>query len=143
MKAIVVAASSDIGAALCKKWSLEGWKIYGTYRTYSPLVEELTQKYAVEMIHCDLKVPQESSKTVNALIKACCKWDVLVFSSGLMEPVGKFEEVEFSAWEQSLHVNFIRPLHLLHQLLPFRSPHSSVLFFAGGGTNNAVTHYTS
>lgn len=143
MKAIVVAASSDIGAALCKKWSSEGWKVYGTYRTHSPLVEELIQKYTVEMVHCDLGSPLECSKVAEALAKACGQWDVLVFSSGLMEPVGKFGEVDFSKWEQSLQVNFIRPLQLLHQLLPSRNPHASVLFFAGGGTNNAVTHYTS
>ena len=30
--AIIIAASSDIGTAMCHRWLASGWDIYGTYR---------------------------------------------------------------------------------------------------------------
>jgi len=43
-------------------------------------------------------------------------------------------------------LNFLNQLRLLHRLLPFRNQNTtekSVLFFAGGGTNNPVNHYSA
>ena len=39
--AIIVSASSDIGAALAARWLKDGWQIYGTYRTRSADVNKL------------------------------------------------------------------------------------------------------
>ena len=52
-----------------------------------------------------------------------------------------------SEWEESLKVNFISQLHIIHQLLPTRHTQTAlgpiVLLFAGGGTNSAPKNYSA
>ena len=48
---------------------------------------------------------------------------------------------------RAFHLNFMQQMRLLHALLPTRSRsvqrEPTVLFFAGGGVNNAVQNYSS
>ena len=53
MKAIVISASSDIGAALCRRWVSNGWTVSGTYRSHSQTVANL-KKDGVCLVECDL-----------------------------------------------------------------------------------------
>jgi NAD(P)-dependent dehydrogenase (short-subunit alcohol dehydrogenase family) len=59
-----------------------------------------------------------------------------------MEPVGLFADTGFREWERSVQINFLRPLEVLHALLPKRGCRPTVLFFAGGGVNSAVVRYS-
>lgn len=144
--AVIISASSDIGAALAKKWSQEGWKIYGTYRTPSPLVSELAHTFGVQFVPCNLTDVRSLTSACLALQQLCPKWDVLVMASGSVEPIGPFLELDFDRWEESIQVNCVRQLKIVHQLLPSRNVTASsepvVLFFAGGGTNHAVCNYS-
>ena len=146
-KAIVISASSDIGAELCKKWRQDGWDICGTYRTPSPLVQELTNNYGIKMVKCDLLDKNSIRTACRQLKEGCLHWDVLVFAPGRQEPVGDFHHVSFDEWEEGVQVNLLAQLRILRDLLFLRNPDSNpepcVLFFAGGGTNNAVVHYSS
>ncbi len=144
--AIVISASSDIGMALCRAWSLAGWKVAGTFRTTSSSVENLRNQYNVEMVHCDLLDVSSCRKACEALQQTISPWDVMVFAPGIMEPIGNFEELDFDAWENAFHVNMLRPLRILHELLPFRKKGGDRpvgLFFAGAGTNNAALNYSA
>ena len=145
--AIIISASSDIGAALAKKWSGEGWKVYGTYRTQSPLVSELAHPFGVQLVPCDLTDGSSLTSACLALNQLCPQWDVLVMAPGTVEPIGSFQELDFDRWEEGIQVNFLRQLKIVHQLLPSRNLAAPlepvVLFFAGGGTNNAVLNYSS
>lgn len=142
--AIIISASSDIGSAICEDWHKKNWQVLGTYRTLSSTVQKLMRQ-GIDLIPCDLL---DSKSLENASIelqrKMSC-WDTLLFASGLMEPIGLFSEVDFSKWENGLNVNLIKPLQIVHKLLPYRNKNQkpTVIFFAGGGTNNAVTHYSS
>lgn len=146
-KAIVISASSDIGGEICKKWAKRGWQVFGTYRKRSSLVECLESEYQVEMIECDLLKKISIEEVCNKLKLICGRWDVLVLAPGRQEPVGNFDLVDFDYWVEGVHLNFIEQLRVVHNLLPFRNLNGSqepcVLFFAGGGTNNAVVHYSS
>ena len=66
---------------------------------------------------------------------------------GSQDPIGMFADCEFENWKESISINFIEQLRVLHSLLPVRNFDSKleplVLFFAGGGTNNATTHYSA
>ena len=143
--AIVIAASSDIGANLCKHWRGKGWKVAGTFRSASPNVEELQRTHNVELFPCDLLNPDSIKNSCSALANTCPNWDVLTFAPGLQDPIGFFEQVDFEKWEQGVNVNLLKPLEILHRLLPYRNREKkpTVLFFAGGGTNNAVVRYSS
>ena len=145
-QAIVASISSDIGTALAAAWLRKGWGVAGTYRTWSPAVSELREAGAL-VTPCDLA----DAGSVHAACRTLCAstngWDVLVLGAGTQEPVGNFAEVEFDAWETSLRVNFNAQLRLVHALLPSRRlSHQrtpTVIFFAGGGTNNAPTCYSA
>jgi len=142
-KAIVISASSDIGAALCKKWKSLGWDIAGTYRTASPIVDDLQQNHKIRMVHCDLLNKESVQKTCSDLKILSSKWDVLVLAPGTMDPIGNFESIAFDQWEKNIEANFLSPLRILHSLLPIRGANPSVLFFAGAGTNNAALNYSA
>lgn len=140
---IIVAISSDIGASLASHWLDLGIKVIGTYRTWSETCSKLKAR-GVDLYHCDLSCWSS--------IKECCeaiaerhRWDVLVIAAGLLEPVGMFAQTSFMDWALSFEVNCIAQLGILHALLEYRSLKSTIgplaLFFAGGGTNSATTHF--
>lgn len=122
LKAIIICASSEIGAALSNAWKQKGWEVFGTTRA-----------------NCDLL-------SVESISSACSQlkmpWDVLVFAAGALEPIGPFEKVAYDEWEKSIQINFLSQMRILHTLLPHRNKNPTVLFFAGGGTNNAVQNYS-
>lgn len=141
LRAIIISASSDIGRDLAIEWKKKGWDVWGTYRSHSESLKLLADQ-SIPMVRCDLS----DDKSIDM---ACCDlpkdWEILVFCAGLMDPIGTFESVDFKEWENGLNINFISQLRMLHKLLPSRNKNSDarVLFFAGGGTNNAVTNYSS
>jgi len=142
MNAIIISISSDIGIAMAKDWSSRGWNLFGTYRTASPALDEIP---SARLVFCDL-LDLSSVESASALLNNLCpQWDVLVLAPGNLEPIGDFKDVDFDAWENGIQINLLRQLRLLHRLLPTRNSKRTpaVLFFAGGGTNNAVLHYSS
>jgi len=144
--AIIVSASSDIGTAMCLRWLGAGWNILGTYRTGSSAVKKLTQK-GVDLVECDLSDRGSIGNAISDIQLKCRGWDVLVLCPGSQEPVGAFIESKFDDWEKSIEVNFSGQMRLIHGLLPLRNIEHGlspcVLFFAGGGTNNAVKNYSA
>jgi NAD(P)-dependent dehydrogenase (short-subunit alcohol dehydrogenase family) len=146
LKAIIVSATSGIGEELCKSWVKKGWKVFGTYRSHSSVVETLEDEYGIPLVQCDLASVSSIQNACNQLKLICDEWDVLVFAAGTLDPIGPFETTDFEEWERSLQVNFTQQMRILHSLLPVRNKSSqrpSVLFFAGGGTNNAANNYSS
>lgn len=146
--ALIISVSSDIGIALAKEWSGRGWHVFGTHRTRSAALDELEKEGKVTSFACDLADVASVEAVCKKIHETMPSWDVLVLSAGNLEPIGNFAEVDFDAWEESLQINLLRQLRIVHRLLPSRRQKSalsepSVLFFAGGGTNNAVLRYSS
>ena len=139
---IIISISSDIGFSLAKKWLKSGKSVTGTYRTKSSLCDEL-EAMGANLFHCDLEDKSSIHNAIN-LINNFNSWETLTLAAGHQEPVGKFLDCNFENWEQSIMVNFTRQLNIVHGLMPNKSPaKSSVLFFAGGGTNNATIAYSA
>lgn len=137
-RAVIISISSDIGLALADKWLKEGYEVHGTYRTKS---KKLVDQKNLHLYHCDLS-KKESIK--NIIKEIDVTWDILVLAPGHLEPIGNFDQIDFDAWEKSIQINLLAQLHIVHGLLPKRSKmRPTVLFFAGGGTNNAVLRYSS
>lgn len=146
MNAIVISASSDIAGEICKDWCEKGWNVFGTFRSQSPLVDELKMRPNMTLVPCDL-LDTSSIEEACAFLSSV-KWDVLMVAPCRQEPVGDFEKVNYDEWEEGVQVNLLCQLRILHRLLSSRNvnttlPEPCVLFFAGGGTNNAVLHYSS
>lgn len=144
--AIVISASSDIGASICTRWKSNEWEVYGTYRTESPAIESLSDM-GVKLIYCDLADVASIHDACFHLATLCPRWDVLVMCPGTQEPVGAFIDTNFDEWEASLKVNLSSQLRIIHELLPSRHAKAElepiVLLFAGGGTNNATYNYSA
>ena len=143
---IIISASSDIGIYLCKSWSEKGWNLFGTFRKKTKQVIDLTKIYNVKLFNLDISEKQSIQTFFKKLSNSIDSWDVLVFCTGTMNPIGDFQNTDFDQWEKSIHINFINQLRILNLLLPSRNKNilfPTVLFFAGGGTNNAVINYSS
>ena len=141
---IILSISSDIGAALAKDWLSKGYKVYGTYNNFNKDCAEL-KKNGAKIIKLNL-LHKKSFKNFFNIFTKKQKWDAVVLAAGTQEPIGNFEKNNFDDWEKSLLINFTAQLRFLHQLLPYRNFKKNlpkVLFFAGGGTNNANLSYSA
>jgi len=144
--AIIMASSSDIGSAMARRWRKKAWHVFGTYRRKSYATDGLAQ-IGVELIQCDLSDNSSVNKACLELRNLCPLWDNLILAPGTQEPVGSFENCNFDDWADSVQVNFTNQLRIVKALLPTRNTNSvlgpCVLFFAGGGTNNATVNYSA
>lgn len=144
--AIIISISSDIGHAMAQRFIRRGWDVSGTYRTASPATEALSAQ-GVRLFRCDLSDGASLSQATAELGHACPAWDSLILCPGALEPVGPFLSCDFSAWATSITVNFTSQMQVVRELLPMRhtgiTPGPLVLFFAGGGTNNATLNYSA
>jgi len=145
MKGIIVSATSDIATEMCIRWKKRGWNLCGTYFSQGENYKLLNES-GVPLVHCDISLPKSIDHAANVLREKMKDWDFLLFATGSLAPVGSFEKVDIDLWISSIQLNFLNQLRLLHRLLPSRNPEAaekSVLFFAGGGTNNAVSFYSA
>jgi NAD(P)-dependent dehydrogenase (short-subunit alcohol dehydrogenase family) len=145
-KVVIIGASSDIGFALAKNWIEKGWNIFGTYRTYSNEVLWLKENID-HVIECDLMSIKDIKNVSSEVEKLFKPWDILLFGPGLQEPIGSFKDIQIDDWVDSFNVNFINQIRLLHLLIANRNSTSEnipkVIFFAGGGVNNAPVGYSA
>jgi NAD(P)-dependent dehydrogenase (short-subunit alcohol dehydrogenase family) len=145
-KAIIISISSDIGYALTQKMQADGWDLWGTYRTASAQTEALAAS-GVTLVKCDLTQPGDIEAAVGALTASVGTWDALIIAPGAQEPIGLFHETSFAEWTAGMNLNFTTQLQIMHGLLPSRNitgvEGPIVMFFAGGGTNNAPIRYSA
>ena len=145
-RALIVPVSSDIGFGLAQRWGKRGLEIAGTYRRSSAKVGILKDS-GVMTFRCEAGNAASVRRVCSRLRSAFGRWDYLVLGLGDLEPVGEFEGCDFSRWSKSLEVNFIRQMQFVRELLPSRNRKGNhppvVLFFAGGGTNNATVNYSA
>lgn len=143
---IIVSISSDIGLALADHYLERGYRIAGTYRTSSAAVQQLGGRGAT-LFQCDVASNDAVDATAGALARETPPWNFLIFAPGVQDPIGLLPDVDFDEWDRSVKVNFVNQLRFVHRLLGTRNRNSPegplVLFFAGGGTNSASTHYSA
>lgn len=144
--AVIISASSDIGTALCQRWASHNIDIFGTYRQSSDAVTQLRRSGA-RLVPCDLNKRNSVEAACTSLLKLCPRWDVLALCPGMLDPIGPFAQCDFDKWEKSVTVNFTAQMRIIRRLLPGRrSTHGAkptVLWFAGGGTNDAPANFSA
>ena len=143
---IIISISSDIGFELAKSWLKNGDKVIGTYRTWNTNLDEISNHQNLTLLKLNFD-RKHKIKTLPSMVRKLGTWEVLVIAAGRQEPIGNFEGLNFSDWTEGVRVNFLDQINIVHQLLPIRSKSTdtgpSVLFFAGGGTNNSVNNYSA
>jgi len=144
--AIIIGASSDIGNALCERWLKNGWEVFGTYRIESSAVHEMRNR-GVNLVYCDVSDSSSIYDACDKLKKKCPSWDVLVMCPAIQGPLNSFMECNFNEWENSVNINFTNQMRMVHELLPLRrvgtDPEPCVLFFSGGGINEAPLNFSA
>lgn len=145
MKGIIISATSDIATEMCLHWKKKGWDLYGTF--FSQEVNyNLLKETKIPLFYCNLLDAASINSTAAELSEQAQNWDFILYATGSQSPVGLFENIDINQWISSIELNFLNQMRLLHHLLPLRNPKTaekSVLFFAGGGTNNSVNHYSA
>lgn len=135
---VILSISSDIGLYLAKRYKQDGYRVIGTYRSYGRL-SEIVNNSDCYLLHCDVSQKKSIKKFVADFRKLKIRWNLFLSCVGDVRPYGNFFESDFDTWSNSVHINSIEPLRVVHSLYPFRDKTSipRIVFFAGGGVNNA------
>lgn len=121
-----------------------GYRVIGTFRTRKH-VKPLEGLKDCRLVHCDFAKAQSINAFIGQLKKQKIIWDVLVSCVGCLLPAQPFFECPVDDWIDGVNINALSQLRALHGLysLRNRSTVCDVVFFAGGGANNAVEDITS
>lgn len=140
----ILGISSDIGIALAKRYARDGFTIIGAYRS-AKLLAELKDIKSCHLFFCDINDKGSIRQFIGRYKKLGLPWDVFISCVGSQEPIGKFFDCDFKEWSNAIQVNVLGQLQLLHLMHRFRAHKgtASVVFFAGGGTNNPVPMYSA
>ena len=141
---IVLAASSDIGAHLAAHYLRRGADVIGTYRQWTPVLEEL-ESAGAKLYPVDINSIEQVKAFAGLLNTSAFTWDVLISAPGLLDPIGPFFSTDFDTWENSVTTNSTAQLRVLHAISACRNQKSlsKVIFFAGGGTNGPFDNYSA
>lgn len=142
--AVILSVTSDIGTALAEHYSKKGYYTVGTYRSKEHCAQ-LKGIKNLKLIYCD----SANVKSINGFIavykKLNLKWDVFISLPCTPLPLESFFGCDFNEWSDSVHLNAIEQLRVLHDLYTYRNNKiiADVVLFAGGGTNNAVINFSA
>lgn len=137
--AIILGITADIGKAIAERLLADGWSVIGLGRDLS----RAGNLKGAKLLACDLS-DHKAVNTAAAIIgRMGIRWNLFVSSVGSMAPIGKFFELDFDEWEQSVTINSTAQLRALHRLWPQRAEEIDIMLLAGGGTNNAFTNYSA
>jgi len=141
---VIISITSDIGIALAKRYAKDGYAIIGTYRS-TKLLRQLDGIKNCRLFYCDISDKKSISRFIGEFKKLGLVWDVFISCPCNPLPVKSFFDCEFDEWSDSVHVNSIEQLRLLHEIYRFRNKDkiSDVIFFAGGGVNGAVMKFSA
>ncbi len=138
---VIVSISSDIGNYLANQYLARGWKVIGTYRQKKNL-KGLDVK-SIGLFKVDITKPPQIKAFISNLKRRKVRWDRLICLAGSLLPARDFFDCDFDQWQDSLNVNAIGPLRLVHGLYPLSKPGAQLVFFAGGAANGAVVHMSA
>src|SRR3990167_4291752 len=113
--AIIISLSSDIALAIADKWARDGWSIVGTYRNKPKL--DATRHANITLFHCDLSDAESADQAAAEILRLMPMWDVLIFATGTLVPIGPFLENHIDEWDASVQVNFVNQIRLTHRLI--------------------------
>ena len=116
----------------------------GTYRSLDG-TRTLAERKNVRLLHCDVGSRESIRGMLGAYAALGIEWDLFISAVGVMAPIGPWASLDFDEWEQSVVVNSLAQLRVLHGLYPHRRKGAEVhaAFFAGGGTNNPFRNYSA
>jgi len=145
---LIAGATGAIGAAVARRFYEEGARLALTYRTELPerLREEMTNGgRAARFYALDITDWEQVQATVRQVESEFSGIDVLVNCSGIIGPIGRFEESDPVEWNRALAVNLNGSINLARAVLPAmrRRGHGKIIFFSGGGGAYGRPYFTA
>ena len=137
--ALIAGIDSVIGELIASSLLNDAWKVLGTSR------RDETIKTKSNSFFCDFSDRKSIDKCVSSIIQFSPKIDLLILAVGVLDPIGKYHDVDFDKWEEGFYINCIGPLRFINKLLPSlkNQNKSMVLTFAGGGINSSPERFFS
>ena len=132
--AVISGITADIGTALAERLIADGWSVTGLGRKLERLGD-----IGAKLIDVSLDDSVQ-------LADACSKiepWDLYISCVGTMQPIGPFFSSNFDQWQNTIELNSLSQLRVLHLLWENRKVKPDVMFLAGGGTNNPMSNYSA
>lgn len=105
--ALVTGASSGIGAAIAKKLSNQGARVFAAQRSSSDYEDILS----------DLSDPKVPEEIISVIKKVTGRLDILINNAGIMTE-GNVEETTLKNWNQHLAINLTAPFLLIREAMP-------------------------
>jgi len=141
---LIIGISSDIGKNLAQQYIADGHCVIGTYRNQD-FIKNIPGSSEHKLLQCDISDTESIKSFCNNYQELSLPWDVLISCVGTLEPIGRFFNSDFDDWEKSVMTNSTSQLRVLHGIYPQRRKGevSSVIFFAGGGTNGPFRNYSA
>ncbi len=144
---VVFSITSDIGEFIARHFYNKNFKVFGTFRKESSLKRLNEIMPQGKFYKCDASNSESIDYALKQISKDIKNWNILVSCPCTPVPIEKFQDSDINVWEKSFYLNSISQLRFLHGLLKFRNLSSTqpplALFFAGGGTNNAVDSFSA
>jgi len=142
---VVLGASADIGRKMCEFYANDGFRVVGTYRNLSGNIKALKKLTNITLFKCDVTKKEDLKRLIQYFEKTGLRWTTVFSSIGTSEPIGKFFDLSFDKWEDSLQVNCLGQLRALHMLHEYRVKKGivDIVLLAGGGTNNPFSCYSA
>ncbi len=136
---LIIGASSGIGIELTKMYLNDGYKIVGTYRNKISN-DTFQDNENLNLIHLDTSSIDSVNRFIIEYQNLSIKWDSLISCPALPLPIKNFFDVDFSEWEESVNINFIDQLRVIHQLYQLRDMTKvvDIVFFGTAGVNGAM-----
>lgn len=140
----IAAVSSDIGSQLAEHYLDAGYQVIGTFRQRQH-VEHLKDRDQIRLIQCDVGVDLELENVAAHFAENDLHWDHFISAVGLLNPIGNFTDLSAQEWKNSIGINSLQQLDLLHHLYPFRraAETAKVAFLVGGAINRAFANYSA
>ncbi|MCB1192961.1 MAG: SDR family oxidoreductase [Leptospiraceae bacterium] len=138
-KVLIIGLSSDIGEKLGEYFIKDGHEVFGTCRS------TINNNHFVEDNICKLDLDSKNydKEFLGFLEDKNEKFSIIIFSIGNLEPIGDFYSLDFCKWEQSLYLNSIAQIRVLHVLRKFLIDSANVFFFHGGSPNGVLENYSA
>jgi NAD(P)-dependent dehydrogenase (short-subunit alcohol dehydrogenase family) len=144
---LIAGASGAIGSAVARRFSREGARLALTYRRERPqrLEEEFAGGRQVSFYPLDITDWEQVQATVRRVETEFSGLDVLVNCTGIVGPIGRFEDTDPGEWNRALEVNLAGSVNLARAALPAlrRRGRGKIIFFSGGGAAYGRPYFTA
>jgi NAD(P)-dependent dehydrogenase (short-subunit alcohol dehydrogenase family) len=148
--ALITGGSGGIGRVLASHFVAHGASvcILGTDPAkISSALKELnaSSPERVAGMRCDVSDRRSVERTVRMAARKLGGLDILVNCAGIQRPIGKFAEVDLSAWEHNLQVNLLGSVYCCRAVIPVFKERGGgmIVNFSGGGATSSRANFSA